>query len=104
MWELKKTVRPWSRSSQDQRSHVTPAERIEPGHRLVEKDDLGVVQQRLRDPDALNHAFRELAQLEPALRADADAVQEVSDALAAINSSVAEQIARSSVSNSSAVR
>ena len=61
---------------QDQLPNVTPAQRIEPGHRLVEEDDLRIVEQRLRDADPLDHAFRELAELQPALGADADAIEQ----------------------------
>ena len=62
---------------QDQRADVAAAERIEPGHRLVEEHHLGVVQQRLRDPDPLDHALRILAQLlAPPFRADADPIQQ----------------------------
>ena len=80
MCELKKTVRPWSRSSRISDADVAAAERIEPGHRLVEKDHFGIVEQRLRDADALHHPLRELAQLEPALGADADAIEQRRDA------------------------
>ena len=61
---------------QDQLANIAPAERIEPRHRLVEEDDLGLVDQRLRDADALQHPFRELPQLQPALGADPDLVEQ----------------------------
>ena len=61
---------------QDQRAHVAPAERIEPGHRLVEDHQLGIVDERLRDADALQHALGELAQLQAPLGADADLVEQ----------------------------
>ena len=61
---------------QDQRAHVAAAERIEPRHRLVEDHELGIVDERLRDADALQHALRELAQLQPPLGADADLVEQ----------------------------
>ncbi len=76
MCELKKTVVPRSRSSQDQRADVAAAQRIEPRHRLVEKEDLGIVDERLRNAHALHHALRVLAQLHAALGADADAVEQ----------------------------
>ena len=80
--ELKNTVQPRSRSREDQRAHVAPAERIEARHRLVEDDELRVVDERLRDADALQHALRELSQLQPPLGADADLVQQPVDARA----------------------
>ena len=58
-----------------QRADVAPAERIEARHRLVEEEHLGIVQQRLRQPDALQHALRELAQLQAPFRADAQAIE-----------------------------
>ena len=61
---------------EDQRADVAAAERIEPGHRLVEEDHLGIVDERLRDADALHHPLRELAQLQPAFGADADAIEQ----------------------------
>ncbi len=60
--ELKKTVQPRSRSRRIS-ERIAPAERVEAGHRLIENDQLGIVDQRLSDADALQHAFRELAQL-----------------------------------------
>ena len=56
---------------ENQRADVAAAERIEPGHRLVEEDQLRVVEQRLRDADALHHPLRELPQLQAPLGADA---------------------------------
>ena len=61
---------------QDQVPDLPAPEGIEPGHRLVEKDDLGIVDERLRDPDALHHPLRELAQLQPSFGADADLVEQ----------------------------
>ena len=61
---------------QDQRADVAAAERIEPGHRLVEDHELGIVEERLRDADALQHPLRELAQLQAPLGADADLVEQ----------------------------
>ena len=49
----------------DQIAHFTAAKRVEARHRLVEKDDLRVVDQRLCDADSLNHSFRELSQRKP---------------------------------------
>ena len=57
---------------QNEIAHFAPAERIETRHRLVEKHDFGIVDQRLGDADALQHALRELAQLQPPLAGDAD--------------------------------
>src|SRR5688572_26020638 len=47
---------------QDQLADFASADRIEAGHRLVQQYNLGLVQNRLRDTDALQHAFRELSQ------------------------------------------
>ena len=38
------------------------ADGVEPGHGLVEHDQLGIAHQGLRDADALEHALGELAQ------------------------------------------
>ena len=43
---------------QDQRAHVAAAERVEARHGFVQKDDFRVVQERLRNADALDHALR----------------------------------------------
>ena len=77
---------------EDQRADVAAAERIEPRHRLVEEDHLGIVEERLRDADALDHALRELPQLKAALGADTDAVEQRADALAAVGAGIAEQL------------
>ena len=68
MCELKNTVLPASRSRRIERADVAAAQRVEPRHRLVEEDDLGVVDQRLRDADALHHALRVLPQSACAVR------------------------------------
>ena len=70
MCELKKTVALVAKR-QDQVAHLAPSERIEPRHRLVEKHDFRVVDERLGDADALQHALRELAKLQPPFGADA---------------------------------
>ena len=74
-----------------QRAHVAPAERIEPRHRLVEEQHLGIVQQRLRDADALQHALGVLAQRQAALGADAEPIEGGRDALPPIGRRHAEQ-------------
>ncbi len=61
---------------EDQMPHVPAAHRIEPGHRLVQEKHLRIVEQRLRDAHALDHAFRELPELQTTLGADARAVQQ----------------------------
>ena len=58
----KNTVLPSSRSSQDEVADLLAADRIEAAHRLVEHHQLGIVHQRLREPDPLQHALGELAQ------------------------------------------
>ena len=77
---------------QDERADVAASQRVESGHRLVEKDHLGIVQQRLRDADALDHPLRELPQLQPPLLADPDAIEQRADPRAAIGCAVAEQL------------
>src|SRR5205085_12021876 len=77
---------------ENQRAHFAAANRVEAGHRLVQEDDLGIVEERLRDPDALQHAFRKLSQLQPPLCAETDAIEQGVDALAPIGRRVAEQL------------
>ena len=76
---------------QNQRADVAPPQRIEPRHRFVEDDELGIVDERLRDPDALQHALRELPQRPPPLGADADLVEQAAGARAAVAHREAEQ-------------
>ncbi len=78
---------------QNEVADLATSERIETGHRLVEEDDLGVIDERLRDADALHHALRELAQLQPPLGPDADTVERSGDTLLAIGGVVAEKLA-----------
>src|SRR5688572_1592396 len=47
----------------DQFADLTPPDRIEPAHRLVEENDLGFVYQGLSKTDPLKHTFREFSQL-----------------------------------------
>ena len=60
---------------QNQVADLAPAQRIEPGHRLVQEHDLRVVDQRLGNADALEHPFGELSQLHPALAANAHFIE-----------------------------
>src|ERR1700683_3925343 len=41
-------------------THLTPAHGVEPGHGLVEEHKLRIMQNSLRDANALQHSFREL--------------------------------------------
>jgi len=52
-----------------------PILRVEAGHRFVEEEHLWIVQQRLGEAHALQHALRELAKLETPLRSDAHAIE-----------------------------
>ncbi len=52
-----KTVVPFSRKSGDQFAYLAAADRVEPAHRFVEKNDFGVVYQRLGEADTLQHSF-----------------------------------------------
>ena len=54
---IRNTVVPRSRSSSMTLAHQEPSERIEPGGRLVEEHELRLVEQRLRESDALHHAL-----------------------------------------------
>src|SRR5689334_404094 len=47
----------------NQVSHFTTTNRIEAAHRLIEKHDLRIVDQRLGQPDSLQHSLRKLSQL-----------------------------------------
>src|SRR5439155_8407405 len=66
--------------SKNQRANLPPADRIETGHRLVEHDHLRIVDERLRQTDALQHALRELPQRETSLAADSDFIEQRRDA------------------------
>ena len=62
--------------SQDQRADIAPAERIEAGHRLVEDDEIRLVDERLGNAHPLQHALGKLAQRVAALPADAHFVEQ----------------------------
>ncbi len=62
---------------QDQLPDVAAPQRIEARHGLVEEHELGVVDERLRDAHALQHALRELAQLQTPFGADAHLVEQL---------------------------
>src|SRR5213079_3599528 len=47
----------------DQVAYLAPAHGVESAHRLVKEDNFRVVDERLRQTDALQHALRELTQL-----------------------------------------
>ena len=89
---------------QDQIAHFAPAKRIEARHRLVEKHHFGIVDERLRDADALDHALRELPQRQPPLAGDADLSSSADTRRAPLGAVVAEQAWQNSRSSSSAVR
>src|SRR3989442_844401 len=77
--------------AENQRADVPASQRIETRHRLVEDDEIRLVQKRLRDADALQHAFGKLAQLQPALGADADFIEKRIDATAAVGGTESQQ-------------
>src|SRR5258707_10870132 len=52
-----------SAQRRDQVADLSAADWIEAAHRLVEKNNFGIVDQRLSKSHALQHAFRELSQL-----------------------------------------
>ena len=51
------TLRPCRGPVAEQPNRLAPRERIHPGQRLVEDEQLGLVRNRLRELDALAHAF-----------------------------------------------
>ena len=77
---------------EDERPDLAAAERVEARHRLVEKDDFGIVDERLGNADALHHPLRELPQLQPALGADPDAIEKRRHPLGAIGGRIPEQL------------
>ena len=89
---------------EDQAADVAAAERIEPDIGSSRKTTSGSLMSACAMPDALHHPLRELAELQPALGADADPVEERGDALAAIGARRSRRAARSTSSSSSAVR
>src|SRR6185295_1394308 len=44
-------------------SHFASADWIEPRHRFIHKNNLGIIHQRLRDTNSLKHAFRVFPEL-----------------------------------------
>ena len=76
---------------QDEISHLAAAQRIEAGHRLVEKHDLGIVDERLRDADALNHPFRKLAKRQAPFAGHANLIEQRRHTPAPLRAVVAEQ-------------
>ncbi len=61
----------------EERDHVDALPRIEAGQRLVEDEDGGIVDDRLRDLDALSHAFRVRRQLARVGRVEIDGLESV---------------------------
>ena len=59
------------------------ADRVEPGGRLVEDDQVGVVDERLRQADAALHALREFADVTPPGVVQPDHLDQLLGALAA---------------------
>ena len=68
--------------ARDEVEHLVAAGRVEAVRRLVEKHQLRVVYQRLRELDALPHAGRVAAHLAVALLEEADEAQDLGGALA----------------------
>ncbi len=66
----------------DDALHLDAADRVEPRHRLVEQHQLRVVDERLGDADALQHALGVLAQVRVRRRLEADVAEKLLDALA----------------------
>ena len=57
-------------------AHQTPAQRVKPGGRFIEEHQLGVIEQRLGQADALEHAFREVTQVFVGMPGQADRFQQ----------------------------
>ena len=55
--EFRKTVAPRSRCGTNNIAHETAPHRIEPRRRLIEENQVGLVNQRLGQADALEHAL-----------------------------------------------
>ena len=53
-----KTVLPWSRIPLDDVADIAPPDGVDAVGRLVEHDQVGVVDERLRDAEPLPHALR----------------------------------------------
>ena len=75
----------------DEVAHVAAPERIEAGQRLVQKDHLRVVEQSLRDADALQHPARVRPKPPPPLGPDAGPVEPERSPPAAFGGRIAEQ-------------
>ena len=84
-------MQPRSRSRSIRLPHLTAAERIEARHRLVEEHDLRLVEERLGQPDALDHALRILPEPQPPLGAKAHIVEDAGDAGGEIRPAETEQ-------------
>ena len=62
-------------------AHLAPAERVQPRHRLVQNDYFRIVEDRLRQPDALQHPLRVLAKLYLMRGIQPDLLQHALDAI-----------------------
>ena len=65
-------------------AHHAAADRIEPGRRLVEEDEVGLVDDRLREAESLEHSLGESAQATVAMRREPDEIDHLGDAVAAL--------------------
>src|SRR5258708_19769676 len=68
----------------DQVTHFAAAHGVESGHGLVEEHEFGIMQYRLADSDALQHALGELAQLHASHVAQSDLIEHLVDPLLAL--------------------
>src|SRR5262249_35480240 len=75
----------------DDLAHLAPAEWIESRHRLVQDDEGGIVHERLRESDALDHALRVLAQRTRPIRSQPDVVEGLGGPSLALGTRVAKQ-------------
>src|SRR5205807_2242229 len=72
---------------------LATSNRIQPGHRLIQKDNFGLVQHGLRDADSLQHSLRKLSQLYLVLVCYANSLEEPGDAGAPVRRRYARQTA-----------
>ena len=69
---------------EDQVLDLATAERVEPGRRLVEDDEVGVVDERLSEADAARHALGKFADDAAPRVLESDHVEQLLDALPAL--------------------
>ena len=79
MWLLMTIVLPSDAELAEQLAQLDPGARVEAGRRLVEQQDLRVVDQRVGQAQALLHAPRQALDVGVALVAEVDELEQVAD-------------------------